>query len=208
MALPDTYSELYPGRFLKSDLLKGHKITLTIADVDVQDLIGETGKPSAKVIVTFNRPQAEAWAKIPLDLVLPKTNGECLRRMFGNRPSDWKGKRITLFPSTTKFGRADVDCIRVWGSPDIPDDMPISVPQGRKKPLEMVMHSVKSAKAAANAQAQKSISVTEPRILAALEILGWTELERVKYLADNASTSTAIILADLNAKIEARDSEL
>ncbi len=206
MALPDTYSELYPGRFLKSDLLKGHKITLTIADVDVQELTGETGKPAAKVIVTFQRPQAEAWAKIPLELVLPKTNGECLRRMFGNKPAGWRGKPVTIFPSTTKFGRDTVDCIRIWGSPELAEDMPISVPQGRKKPLEMVMHAVKQPKAAAPAPTPASpATTTEPRIIAAFEILDWNSDERAAYLAEMGKFTTAQILADLNAKIDARD---
>lgn len=191
MALPDTYSELYPGRFLKADLLKGKKVTLTIKEIDVQELIGETGKPAAKVIVSF--------AERPLELVLPKTNGECLRRMFGNNPREWVSKRVTLFPSTTKFGRDTVDCIRVWGSPDIPSDMPITIPQGRKKALEMVMHRV-----APKTSTDAPRGALDPRIMAAMEILEWTEAERAEYLG--ASTkSQAEMLADLNAKIDNRN---
>jgi hypothetical protein len=191
MALPETYSELYPGRFLKADILKGQKVTLTIKNVDVEELIGETGKAAAKVIVSFTER--------PLELVLPKTNGECLKRMFGNNPHAWLGKKITLFPSTTSFGRQTVDCIRVWGSPDIPEDIPITVPQGRKKALEMVMHKT----AAKNGT--KPATALDPRIATAFGILGWTADERAKYLATYSDVSPADTLANLNVLIESRD---
>jgi hypothetical protein len=198
--LPDSYSELYPGRFLKADALKNHKITLTIAEVDVQDLEGGDGKKAAKVIATFHKPQSPALAKLPLELVLPKTNGECLRRMFGNNPHQWIGKRVTLFPSTTRFGRETVDCIRIWGSPDLAEDMPITVPQGRKKALEMVMHKV-AVKGATDAP-----KVTlDPKIEAAFGILEWTAQERADYVTKNAGMEPGAMLADLNAQIDARD---
>lgn len=196
MPLPDTYSELYPGRFLKSDLLKGKKVTLKIEDVDLQDLVGETGKPAAKVIVRFAKPQAEALQKLPLELVLPKTNGECFRRMFGNNPHTWVGKRVTLFPSTTSFGREKVDCIRIWGSPDLTEDMPISIPQGRKKPLEMVMHAVKAA------TAEPARTNVDPRILTAFEVLGYNDQERAAELAKGLPP--AQLLAQLNAEADKR----
>lgn len=135
MPLPHSYSELYPGRFLKADILKGQKVTLTIKDITVEDLIGENNKTDPKVIVLFVQKN--------LELVFPKTNAECIKRMFGADPHLAIGKRITLFPSTTKFGLETVECIRVWGSPDIAADMPITIPQGRKKPLEMIMHKVR-----------------------------------------------------------------
>lgn len=135
MALPHSFSELYPGRFLHADILKGKKVTLTVKSVDIENMEkDEKKKKEPKVVVSF--------VERPLDLVFAKTNGHCCKRMFGSDPHEWIGKRITLFPSTTKFGFETVECIRVWGSPDIAADMAISVPQGRKKPLEMVMHKV------------------------------------------------------------------
>jgi hypothetical protein len=206
MALPDTYSELYPGRFMKADALKGRKITLTIAEIDVQDLEGDTGKKAAKVIATFAKPHAEALAKLPLELVLPKTNGECLRRMFGNNPHAWVGKRVTLFPSTTKFGRETVDCIRIWGSPELAEDMPITVPQGRKKALEMVMHKVTpktnaaSTETAAAPPARPSRDGLDPRILAGLGLL--SDADADEFLATHKSYSAKDMLLALNAKLD------
>jgi hypothetical protein len=134
MAKVDTYSELYPNRFVKSDLLKGQKVTLTIANVELEELVGEKGK-EPKAVFSFKEAKR--------DWVAPKTCGFCIQRMFGKKISDWIGKRVTLYPTTTSFGRETVDCIRVWGSPDLTEDMAISIPQGRKKPLEAVMHKVK-----------------------------------------------------------------
>src|ERR1017187_9656931 len=140
MPLPDTYSELYPGRFLKADMLKGKKVTLTIKNINIEDLIGDKNKAEPKVIVSF--------MERPLEYVMPKTNGFCLKRMWGNNPHDWIGKRVTWYGTTCKFGRDDVDCLRIWGSPDLTEDMPVTVPQGRKKALEIVLHRVVSKKAA------------------------------------------------------------
>ena len=195
--LPDTYSELYPGRFMRADSLKGAKITLTIAEMDVEELIGENNKKAAKVIAKFARPTAAAFAKLPLELVLPKTNGECLRRMFGNNPHGWVGKRVTLFPSKTKFGPNDVDCIRIWGSPDLDADMEITVPQGRKRALEMVLHAVKGP------TAPKPASGLDPRITTAFGVLDWTPKEQALFLNENSHLGAAEMLALLNAKIDA-----
>jgi hypothetical protein len=133
MALPDTWSELFPNRFLHADLLKGRKVTLTIKNLDMEVMESDKGKKSAVVAYFVERP---------LQLGTNKTNGFCLKRMFGNNPRGWIGKRITIFPTQTKFGHDVVDCIRIWGSPDIPSDMKFTVPQGRKKPIEMTMHKV------------------------------------------------------------------
>lgn len=135
MALPDTYSALYPGRFLKADMLKGQKVTLIIAKIDIEVLEGEKGK-EPKVIITLGGGSKSK------EYVMPKTNGFCLKRMFGNNPHDWLGKRVTWYPTTTKFGRETVDCIRVWGSPDIAEEMKFSIPMGRKKPVEATMHKI------------------------------------------------------------------
>jgi len=135
MKLPDNYSDLYPNRFLHADQLKGRKVTVTIKAIEIEVLEGEKGKQS-KVIMHF--------VESPKQYVVPKTNGFCMKRMFGNNPNDWAGKLITIFPTTTKFGRDTVDCIRIWGSPHLESDMSITVPAGRKKPYEMVMHKVRS----------------------------------------------------------------
>lgn len=133
MALPDTWSELFPNRFIHADLLKGKKVTLTIKNLDMETMESEKGKKSA--VVAY-------FVESPLQLGTNKTNGYCLKRMFGSNPRSWIGRKITIFPTTTKFGSDIVECIRIWGSPELTEDMKITVPQGRKKPVEMIMHKV------------------------------------------------------------------
>jgi hypothetical protein len=194
--LPDSYSLLYPGRFLKADMLKGMKVTLTIKNIDIEELVGEKNKAEPKVVVSF--------AERPFDYVLPKTNGFCLKRMFGNDPHLWIGKKITIYPTTTKFGREDVDCIRIWGSPDIAEDLEITVPQGRKKAWETVMHKVETKKAPAAAPASALPATLDPRIHVAFGILGWdTDTQKaLAYLAANEALTPAQMLADLNRLID------
>ncbi len=137
---PVDWDELYPGRFVKAGELLGKKVTLTITDVALDELEGDKGK-QIKGVVSFEESTKQ--------LALNKTNGICLRAMFGRKLSEWVGKKVTLFPSQWN----GEDCIRVWGSPDIDKDAEITVELPRKKPLKMTMHKVVKGAAAAPADA-------------------------------------------------------
>lgn len=126
---PNTYDQMYPGRFLKAGLFEGKNVTLTIKDVNLEELEGDDGK-KVKALIAFNETE--------MQLVTAKTNGLCIKHMFGDKLSGWIGKKVTFFPSTWNGEPA----IRVWGSPDIPADMPISIQLPRRKPIPMVMHHV------------------------------------------------------------------
>ena len=41
---PSVFDQLYPGRFIKAGELLGKKVTLTIADVNLEELVGDDGK--------------------------------------------------------------------------------------------------------------------------------------------------------------------
>ena len=131
MAKPTIYDELYPGRFIKASLFKGAKPTLTIKDVDVEELIGEDSKPKQKAILSF--------VERPMQHVMCKTNGLCLKAMFGNKLSEWVGKRVILFAGQWN----GEECVRVWGSPDITNQMTVEVQLPRRKAFKMVMHTSK-----------------------------------------------------------------
>ncbi len=47
--------------------------------------------------------------------MLNRTNGECLKAMFGRDTGEWIGKRVTLYPAEYQGETA----IRVKGSPDM-----------------------------------------------------------------------------------------
>lgn len=131
LAKPVDFDQLYPGRFLKSGELLGRKVTVTIADVEIDELEGEKGKRIQGIIFLKGKNK---------QIVLNKTNGLCLKAMFGRKLSEWIGKRIVIFQDKTRMGADTVDCIRIWGSPDIPRDMKVTINLPRRKPFDMTMH--------------------------------------------------------------------
>lgn len=131
---PVDFDQLYPGRFIKAGELMGKKVTLTIKEAELEDLMGEDGKEKAKAILSFVETDKKH--------VMCKTNGICLREMFGKQLSAWEGKRVTLFPDTWN----GEPCIRVWGSPDIEADIDVMVTLPRRRPFKKTMHKVDSQK--------------------------------------------------------------
>jgi hypothetical protein len=127
---PTNYDQLYPGRFLKAGELLGKKVTLTIADVDLEELVGDTGKPQVKCIVSFR--------ETPKKLVACKTNGLCFKEMFGKVIADWIGKRVTLFEDSWNGEPAT----RVWGSPDIAEEIEVTITLPRRRPFKKTLHKV------------------------------------------------------------------
>lgn len=186
MAKVSNFDELYPGRFLKAGLFKGGKPTLTIKDVDIEEMPGEDGKPKIKAVLSFNER--------PMQLVMCKTNGLCLKAMFGKELKDWIGKRVTLFAGQWN----GEECIRVWGSPDIEKDFPVSIELPRRKPIPMTMHSVK---AAAKPGAKAPGAAPDPRILAGWELMGWSREEGEADMANKALDASRY-LASLNALLD------
>lgn len=153
---PVDFDQLYPGRFLKSGELLGKKRTVTIEDVEIDELENEKGKKIQGIIHLKETDK---------QIVLNKTNGLCLRGMFGRKLGDWVGKRITIFQDQVRFGPDTVDAIRIWGSPDIERDMPVTINLPRKKPTTMTMHKVvldkdQPARPAQTANAQPSAART------------------------------------------------
>lgn len=126
------FNEMYPGRFLKSQQFKGRDVTMTIRMVRLEELEGDKGKKT-KGIVSF--------VERPLELVLNRTNGECLKAMFGRETNAWIGKRVTLWPAPYHDNTTgeDTTCIRVRGSPDLAADKPFDLKLARKGSKTVVM---------------------------------------------------------------------
>lgn len=126
---PVDWDELYPGRFIKAGDFKGKQVTLRISAVQIDELIGDKGK-QIKGVLSFDRTEKQ--------LALNKTNGICLKAMFGRHVQEWVGKRVTLFAGNWNGEPA----IRVYGSPDIAEDKVVEVALPRKRPFDMRMHKV------------------------------------------------------------------
>lgn len=123
------WDQLYPGRFWKAGLLAPtERKVLTICGVSLEPLETRKGE-QLKGVISF---EGET-----LQLPLNKTNGICLREMFGRVPYKWVGKRFAIFASEWNGEPA----IRIWGSPDIAEDMNVTIELPRRT-FKMLMHAM------------------------------------------------------------------
>lgn len=139
------YDQLFPGRFMKSGEFQGKDVTLKIATIRTEELPDEKGKDGKRVrgIIGFHGTKKE--------LVLNRTNGECLKALFGRDTDNWIGKRVTFFPApyTDSFTGEVGTAIRVRGSPEIASDTNVEIRLPKKKAFNMKMKKTTSGKPAA-----------------------------------------------------------
>lgn len=102
---PHHWRLMFPSEYIGAWDLEGKEFTVTIAKVAFEDLVLKGGAKERKPVVTFQNAKKR--------LVLNKTNAETISFMHGTDPTKWVGKKVTLYPTTTKFGRDTVDCIRI-----------------------------------------------------------------------------------------------
>ena len=117
---PETYSDMNPGRFIAPDKLKDKDVTLTIKDFLFEEMVNgrkPDGSDDVQVKCILYFKETDKGMKVN------KTNQVCLQTMFGGKPADAIGKKVTLMYSTARFGRDVHPCIRFRGSPDI--DKPV-----------------------------------------------------------------------------------
>jgi hypothetical protein len=183
-----TYESAFPGRFLKAALFEGKHVTLTIEKAFMETLEGERGKEN-KLILAFEGKT--------MQLVCNKTNAFCLKEMFTNKVAAWVGKRVVFYPTDTNFGPKKVDCVRIFGSPDIAADVEVTARIGRKN-FKATLHKT----ATKNGTKAATTATLDPRINAAFEILGWDQAQRDEYLRDNAVLGQSEIAVDLNRLVD------
>jgi hypothetical protein len=124
---PVDFDELFPGRFLKAGLFREKPLSLRIKAVRVEELPDDqTGGTRRRGVLAFE--------KTDLELVLNRTNGECIKAMFGPRVNEWVGKRVTFACEQDRFGPDLVDAIRVIGSPDIEKTVDAVIKMPKKRP--------------------------------------------------------------------------
>jgi hypothetical protein len=123
---------LFPNEYVSAaDLIEWQKksgksgVTLTILSVAVEDLKTNKGKEAKPIIHFAEMVRRQQQGKGPeKKLVLNKTNAKAISRLYGHETDDWKGKRITLFPTQCEAFGETVDCVRVMAS----------APQSQAKP--------------------------------------------------------------------------
>ncbi len=96
--------------YLETEALEGKDLTVTIDDVRQpgRDDVGLDGRPISEksVIITYRRASKPHIAC--------RTVQKQIRAIHGNSMEAWKGRKITLYPTTCKaFGNPNTPCIRV-----------------------------------------------------------------------------------------------
>lgn len=96
---------MFPSDYIAAVECRGKDVTLTIQGVQIEQMQMQKGKKEPKPILTFKETKKK--------LALNKTNASSIAEMYGAEAEKWSGKRITIYPTRTQFGRDTVDCIRV-----------------------------------------------------------------------------------------------
>lgn len=86
---------------------KGEEKVLTIKKVNREIVVSEGGKSEYCVVIYFEEPDIKPF-------VANKTNCKTISKIY-NSPltEDWVGKKIQIYPTTTKLKGEIVDCLRI-----------------------------------------------------------------------------------------------
>lgn len=91
----------YPSNYLKSADIIGHRVTVTMSHVAIED-VGDDHKP----VLYFQGKEK--------GMVLNKTNAAMIAEITGSdETEDWKGKAVVLHVAKVDFQGKRVDAIRV-----------------------------------------------------------------------------------------------
>ena len=111
---------------------QNNKMTLTVKEVAKLEVSFDGNDKTEHTVMSFE--------EIAPKLTLSKVNIIPIIKMLGNDVKAWQGKRITFFTTTEIMPhpmRKGEPCIRVFGSPDIEDDMSCEwTPPKRRKLIQ------------------------------------------------------------------------
>lgn len=110
--MPD-FRTMYDANYIYAFNLGGKDVTLTIARVEAAKVKNADKKEQKKPIVYFKGAQVSKELPYGRGLVLCKTNGKTIAKMYGNNTDEWVGKRITLFSAMVDAFGQTVDAIRI-----------------------------------------------------------------------------------------------
>lgn len=100
------WKEALPGDYLGAYSLNGQDLIVTIQSASKEIVTGANGKKEECLVIRFKEQV--------MDMVCNRTNAKTITKVLGTPfLEDWSGKKIQLYPTTTKFGGEVVECIRV-----------------------------------------------------------------------------------------------
>lgn len=97
-------SVLFPSKYVKAADLEGRNVTLTITKLVVEEM-GHGSEKEQKPVLYFE--------KATKGLVLNRTNAMIIASLYGDETNDWRGKRITIYPTKVRAFGSMQDCVRV-----------------------------------------------------------------------------------------------
>lgn len=102
----DHYEALFDSKYLRWFDLEGKgDVCCTIEKVEREELTLRGGAKKKSPVVSIKN------ASKPL--VLNRTNADTVAELYGLKPSQWVGKKIVLYVTTTNLKGKPVNCIRV-----------------------------------------------------------------------------------------------
>jgi hypothetical protein len=122
---------LNPTEFVAAaELQAGKEYPVEITGVQMKELqmVGKN-QTKRKAVVAFKGMKP---------LVLNRTNEGMIARLHGTDAKQWAGKMISIYRTTTKFGRETVDCIRVSETAPRPARQADAKPAQQQSPGAMV----------------------------------------------------------------------
>lgn len=134
-----------------------NKMTLTVKEVRRMEVSFDGKEQELHTVMSFQ--------EISPELTLSKVNIIPIIKMLGNDVRAWQGKRITFYTTNTVMPhpmRKDEPCIRVYGSPDIAEEMDCEwTPPRRRKLVQRLRPTGYSA-------ARRAVEQAKPEQLQAI----------------------------------------
>ena len=102
--MSDSFADLMPSRFFKTEDVAEGPIKLSIASVAKEEVTFQGKAPEKVTVIRFNGTDRQVIAKTTILTTL--------KDMFGT-PSACVGKEVELYKDKTTFGGKKVDCLRL-----------------------------------------------------------------------------------------------
>lgn len=97
-------SQLFPSKYVKAADLGGKTVTLTIKELKVEKM-GHGAEEERKPVLYFSNATK--------GLVLNRTNAMTIANLYGDESDEWRGKRISIYPTRVRAFGAMQDAIRI-----------------------------------------------------------------------------------------------
>jgi hypothetical protein len=97
--------DLFPSKYFRAADLGGKPLDVVIKSAAVEEFKNMQGNKEDKLVLGFIGQKKS--------LVMNRTNYDSVAELHGEETDGWAGKRVQLYPTTTRIGGKPTDCVRV-----------------------------------------------------------------------------------------------